>query len=114
MKYVLTLFALIITLNSCAQSSGKMDFETYDPVSTLVVSEHKLTRAKFPFIDVHCHQWGNAMSPNNLRTLTADMEKLNMQVMVNLSGGNGPELKNMSENVKENYPKRFIIFANID
>src|ERR1700712_2422348 len=114
MRFLLALSALIAILNSCAQSPGKMDFETYDPVSTLVVPEHKLTRAKFPFIDVHNHQWGDAMSPANLTILAADMDKLNMQVMVNLSGGNGRELKKMSENVKANYPKRFIIFANID
>ncbi len=40
-------FAIIIVISSCAQSSSKMDFETYDPVSTLVVPEHKLTKAKF-------------------------------------------------------------------
>ena len=113
MKYILALFALNITLNSCAQSSGIMDFETYDPVSTLVVPEHKLTRAKFPFIDVHNHQW-SAMSGSDLRTLIVDMDKLNMQVMVNLSGRSGSELKTKTENIKENYPKRFIIFANID
>src|SRR5450432_2151138 len=109
MKHVIAFFALISTLNSCAQSSAKMDFETYDPISTLVVPEHKLTRAKFPFIDVHNHQWGDAMSPANLTRLTADMDKLNMKVMVNLSGGNGRELKEMCKNVKDNYPNRFIV-----
>src|SRR5258705_12128762 len=99
MKHLMALFALSITLNSCAQLPGKMDFETYDPVSTLVVPEHKLTRSKFPFIDAHNHQWGDAMSPGNLAKLVADMDKLNMKVMVNLSGGNGRELKQMSENV---------------
>ncbi|TMI82627.1 MAG: amidohydrolase, partial [Bacteroidetes bacterium] len=34
-----------------------MDFENYNPRSTLVVPEHKLTRAKYPFIDVHNHQY---------------------------------------------------------
>ncbi|CAN5588486.1 hypothetical protein BH11BAC5_BH11BAC5_15740 [soil metagenome] len=114
MKYVLTFLAFITTVQSQAQSDGKMDFETYDPVSTLVVPGHRVTRAKFPFIDVHNHQWGNAMSPANLRTLTADMDKLNMQVMVNLSGGNGNGLKKMAADVKANYPNRFIIFANIN
>jgi predicted TIM-barrel fold metal-dependent hydrolase len=114
MKYVLTFVAFIISIQLLAQSDGKMDFETYDPVSTLVVPEHKISHAKFAFIDVHNHQWGNAMSPANLKTLTADMDKLNMQVMVNLSGGNGSGLKKMAADVKANYPDRFIIFANID
>jgi predicted TIM-barrel fold metal-dependent hydrolase len=89
-----------------------MDFETYEPVSTLIVPEHKLTKAKYPFIDVHNHQ-GN-MATQNLSTLIQEMEKLNMGVMVNLSGQTGERLKQSLKNVKENYPKRFIVFANID
>ena len=34
-----------------------MDWEAYDPPSTLVVPENKINRAKFPFIDVHSHHW---------------------------------------------------------
>jgi predicted TIM-barrel fold metal-dependent hydrolase len=88
-----------------------MDFETYDPVSTLVVPEHKLTKSKFPFIDVHNHQWN--MGSGDLGNLITDMDKLNMKVMVNLSGGNGNGLKRMIENIKDHYPKRFIVFANV-
>jgi len=88
-----------------------MDFETYDPVSTLVVPEHKVTKAKFPFIDVHNHQW--SMGSQDLTNLITDMDKLNMKVMVNLSGGNGNGLQRMTENVKEHYPNRFIVFANV-
>ena len=35
----------------------KLDWEEYDPPSTLVVPETIITRAKYPFIDVHSHQW---------------------------------------------------------
>jgi len=89
-----------------------MDFEKYDPVSTLVVPEHKLTRAKFPFIDVHNHQW--QMGSQDLGDLVKDMDKLNMKVMINLSGGNGSGLVSMTRNVKEHYPNRFIVFANVN
>lgn len=89
-----------------------MDFEKYDPVSTLKVPEHKLTRAKFPFIDVHNHQWN--MGSQDLGELVKDMDKLNMSVMVNLSGGNGSGLEKKLENVHAHYPKRFIVFANIN
>ncbi|HEU5290266.1 MAG TPA: hypothetical protein VFU05_06460 [Cyclobacteriaceae bacterium] len=81
----ITLFGLLIATQTQGQSNKKMDFESYDPPSTLVVPEHKLTRAKFPFIDVHNHQ-GNMTSPQALEELIAEMEKLNMAVMVNLSG----------------------------
>ena len=42
------------------------------------------------------------------------MDKLNMAVMVNLSGGYGNGLRNMTEAIKQTAPKRFIVFANID
>ncbi len=93
-----------------AHSQG-MEFEKYDPVSTLVVPEHPVRKSKFPFIDVHNHQYG--MGNANLNGLLKDMDALNMKVMVNLSGGNGDGLKKMTDNIQSNAPKRFIVFANI-
>jgi len=111
-RSVLFVFLFVMAATSgYAQPSSKMDFETYDPVSTLVVPEHKVTKAKFPFIDVHNHQW--SMGSQDLTNLITDMDKLNMKVMVNLSGGNGNGLQRMTENVKEHYPNRFIVFANV-
>ncbi len=110
-RSLLFFLSITIALSSCAQSSSKMDFETYDPVSTLVVPEHKLSKSKFPFIDVHNHQW--SMGSQDLAGLITDMDKLNMKVMVNLSGGNGNGLRRMTENIKDHYPKRFIVFANV-
>lgn len=110
----ITLFAVLITSKTFGQ---KMDFESYDPPSTLVVPEHKLTRAKFPFIDVHNHQ-ANMPSPQALEALITEMEKLNMAVMVNLSGrGFGAGLDHIGkslETIKKYYPKRFVVFTNID
>ena len=80
MKKYLFLFCLPVSFTVFAQSTPKMDFETYNPPSTLVVTEHKLTKAKFPFIDVHNHQ--EEMPDMNLTTLITDMDKLNMKVMV--------------------------------
>lgn len=96
----------------CAQSKESMGFEEYEPKSTLVVPEHKLTKAKFPFIDVHNHQYG--MSSGNLSGIVKDMDALNMKVMVNLSGGYGSGLKQMVANANANAPRRFIVFANIN
>src|SRR5687768_4097481 len=78
----------------------KMDLEDYDPPSTLVVPEHRVTKAKFTFVDVHNHQIG--MTSQNLGELVAEMDKLNMAVMVNLSGrgrGTAEHLKKSLENV---------------
>lgn len=114
-KIVILCIVIIIPLFSYAQEKTKMDFEQYDPPSTLVVPEHKLTKAKFPFIDVHNHQW--SMSPSDLEQLVKEMDKLNMVVMVNLSGrgrGSTQHLETCLENVKKYQAKRFIIFTNVD
>jgi len=111
-KTILSYFTVILFIEACSQSTPKMDFETYNPVNTLVVTEHKLSKARFPFIDVHNHQWN--MGSQNLANLIKDMDKMNMKVMVNLSGRGGEELKKMITNVKEHFPKRFIVFTNID
>ena len=112
MKSVLTALLGIIAITCAAQTNERMDFEKYEPVSTLVVPEHKLARAKYPFIDVHNHQ--GAMSASDISNLIKEMDKLNMTVMINLSGGTGSTLKSKTDNVKGNQPKRFIVFANID
>jgi predicted TIM-barrel fold metal-dependent hydrolase len=89
-----------------------MDVEEYDPVSTLVVPEHHLTRAKYLFIDVHNHQW--IMPIQDLEDLVVEMDSLNMGVMVNLSGFRGKILEWSLDNVAENYPNRFVVFLNLN
>jgi uncharacterized protein len=108
----LFLLGLTIILFQSAIGQMKMDFETYEPVNTLVVPKHPLTKSKYPFIDVHNHQ-GN-MGSQNLDVLIKDMDQLNMKVMVNLTGRGGEELKKMITNIKDHHPKRFIVFTNID
>jgi predicted TIM-barrel fold metal-dependent hydrolase len=110
-EYVLAL--LIFISSTCwSQTGARMDFESYNPPSTLVVPQHKLTKAKFPFIDVHNHQ--EEMPDMDLSTLTREMDKMNMEVMVNLSGGNGETLNRSIKNIRGHFPNRFIVFANID
>jgi len=89
-----------------------MSFEEYNPPSTLVVPENKITRAKYPFIDVHNHQFD--MPVRDLSKLTAEMDSLNMAFMVNLSGFRGLYLEKCLSNVKENAPTRFGLFVNLD
>jgi predicted TIM-barrel fold metal-dependent hydrolase len=112
MKYYLNLLLIIIVIPAYGQEMG---FEEYNPPSTLVVPEHPLTKAKFPFIDVHNHQF--SMPTQNLSELVGEMDKLNMAVMVNLSGrgrGNDEHLQNALKNVHDNYPNRLIVFTNIN
>jgi predicted TIM-barrel fold metal-dependent hydrolase len=89
-----------------------MDVEVYDPVSTLVVPAHPLTRAKYPFVDVHSHQW--IMPVQDLDALVREMDAMNMGVMVNLSGFRGTLLEWSLENVKKHQQNRFLVFINLD
>jgi predicted TIM-barrel fold metal-dependent hydrolase len=89
-----------------------MDIEEYEPVSTLKVPQHLLTHAKFPFIDVHNHQW--TMPVQNLGKLVTEMDSLNMGVMVNLSGFRGKYLEWSLDNVNNHFPDRFVLFLNIN
>ena len=81
-KYVLSL-CILLSLPSFAQEKT-MAFEEYEPISTLVVPEHIVKKAKFPFIDIHNHQ--NNMPTQDLGYLVKQMDSLNMKVMINLSG----------------------------
>ena len=106
--------AALVLFSQCSlaqNDKGKIDFETYNPPSSLVVPQHVTGRAKFPFIDVHNHQ--NNMPTQNLGNLLSEMDKLNMQIMVNLSGRNGEYLASAVKNVRQTNTKRLIVFANI-
>jgi hypothetical protein len=92
MKKVLLFLSVSIgiTFSACAQQQSAplaeqpLGFEEYDPISTLKVEEHPLKKAKFPFIDVHNHQY--QMPTQDLKALVKEMDELNMGIMVNLSG----------------------------
>lgn len=89
-----------------------MDIEEYEPVSTLKVPQHPLSRARYPFVDVHSHQW--FMPIQNLDGLVAEMDAMNMGVMVNLSGFRGKLLEWSLDNVHKHHARRFLVFINID
>jgi predicted TIM-barrel fold metal-dependent hydrolase len=122
MRYTILLLTCLIPWAVQSQQPGQqnqptdqstMSIEEYEPRSTLVVPQHIVTQAKYPFIDVHNHQ--NAlMSPEELDKLVKDMDQINLRVMVNLSGGYGGRLSRGLENMKGHYPNRFVLFANLD
>jgi predicted TIM-barrel fold metal-dependent hydrolase len=104
---------LVCTLiASSAFGFQAMSIEEYEPKSTLVVPEHHPKRAKFPFIDVHNHQW--SMTPSGVDQLVSDMDGINMRIMVNLSGGYGDRLAESVHVLKDRYKDRFVVFANLD
>lgn len=113
-KFAFLVTVLVLTqFNLIAQTDKvRIDFETYNPPSSLVVPQHILKKSKFPFIDVHNHQ--SNMPTQNIDALLSDMDNLNMQVMVNLSGRGGDHLKDAVSNAKRVTPNRIIVFTNIN
>ncbi len=115
---VCSLLVFALTYSTDAQRREpldiNMDWESYDPPSTLVVPENPKTHAKFPFIDVHSHHWRWADNPD-LSELAGEMDELNMKIIVNLSGRNSSVLTNMTENIEsQGYSNRMVVFSNID
>jgi len=109
MKYITTAVILFIGFSITAQD---LSFEEYNPKSTLVVPGDSIKVAKFPFIDVHGHQY--RMPKQDLAPVIAAMDTLNMGIMVNLSGRTGEDLKKSVKNIADHYPNRFVVFANIN
>jgi predicted TIM-barrel fold metal-dependent hydrolase len=119
MRSLLAFSLIVFTLQLFGQrryeidTSLHMDFEVYDPVSTLVVPENEVFAAKFPFLDVHSHHW--RMADQDLDKLIREMDSLNMAVIVNLSGGGGRALKSKMDNIKKHgYEDRILCFTNIE
>ncbi len=104
---------LVAAVLPAALQAQQMTIEEYEPKSTLVVPQHPVTKAKYPFIDVHNHQ-NSGMSKEAITKMVKEMDALNMRTMVNLSGGSSDNLKNGIANLKGNYPSRFVVFANVD
>ena len=130
-SYILIFFLVFLIFSGLSyyvitviqKKNNLMDIGEYSPKSTLVVDENKIYRSKFPFIDVHSHHWD--MPIQDLSTLVSEMDSLNMAYLINLSGSGlatffgkqdlmEKNLTSSIKNVKENFPKRFGVFFNIN
>ncbi|MDT0551623.1 amidohydrolase family protein [Urechidicola vernalis] len=112
MKKKSILFIVLLLSNVIFIFSQDLTFEEYNPTSTLVVPKNPVIKAKFPFIDVHGHQY--RMPEQDLAPVVAAMDTLNMAIMVNLSGRSGELLQKSVKNINDNYPNRFVVFANVN
>lgn len=122
MRKTLLTLCIIYSISSIAQEAEQeMSFEEYNPTSTLVVPENPVTKAKFPFVDIHSHQWN--LTKEGIAKLVAEMDELNMGAMVNLSGrgfnretrdiGTQEYLAGMVRRVEGEAPNKIIIFTNV-
>ena len=115
---VITVF-IYLAIDTIQNKQNIMSFEDYDPPSSLVVEGEEIKRAKFPFVDVHSHQW--RMPTMDLNELVSEMDEINMRFMINLSGsGFGPQaakdiyFDESIRNISENQPDRIGLFVNVN
>lgn len=110
---LLPIYSLVAQRGYEIDSTLRMDWEDYDPPSTLVVPENPVSHARFPFLDVHSHHW--RMGEQDLDKLIEEMDSLNMAVVVNLSGRGGQALKAIMDNInRSGYQDRIVCFTNIE
>ncbi|MEM7051890.1 MAG: amidohydrolase family protein [Acidobacteriota bacterium] len=105
----LSLFLLVPML-----AAQEMSFEEYEPRSTLVVPENPVERARYPLVDVHSHHRAADMSAAEVAAVVADMDALNIALLVNLSGGTGERLEASVAAFEGRFPGRFLTFATVD
>src|SRR5258708_20287461 len=92
-----------------AQAQQTPTIEDYNPKSTLVVPEHKIQHAKYPFIDIHSHHWNP--TPEHVDQLVKEMDTINLRVLVNLSAVTDEDLRKTVATMKGRYPDPFVVLA---
>ena len=103
-------------------TSGKtpdLPLEEYQPKSMLHVRESKVPRSRYPLIDIHTHiTWSGELSGADKVTFNAKPEELlpvmdrrNIKVMVDCTGGYGNGLKEAIRVLHQAHPDRFLVFT---
>ncbi|MBC7856837.1 MAG: amidohydrolase [Pirellulaceae bacterium] len=89
--------------------------EKFRPRPALKVPEHRLTKAKFPVVDVHTHfRIKLKGGDKELDAFVKTMDENNIALCVSLDGQLGEKLDEHAKFLWTKYPNRFAIFANLD
>lgn len=104
-----------------AQGTTRTDLplSDFEPSSMLRVPETKVPRPRFPVIDIHAHlSWspgpgkeGGPEFPAKPDEILPVMERKNLRMMVNLTGGRGQVLEQVIGYWHKSYPDRFLVFT---
>jgi predicted TIM-barrel fold metal-dependent hydrolase len=112
--------AAVPQVPAAAQSKPALALSDYEPKSMLHVPETKVERARFPVIDVHAHlSWSIPLGKEGTQpthTATPDevltvMDRKNIRMMINLTGGWGPVLAETVRYWHTPHPDRFLVFT---
>jgi predicted TIM-barrel fold metal-dependent hydrolase len=88
----------------------------YRPRSTLVTPEHLVKKARYPAIDFHGHPQAMLGSVESLARMGADLDALNVRMMMVANNVSGDELKRMEAtiNASPSMKDRVRVLAGID
>jgi hypothetical protein len=100
-------FSRGLRAQSQTQAKSPITLPEFEPRSMLAVPETKPSRARFPLIDIHTHLRNNATTAEIL----AVMDRKNIRIMVNLTGGFGPALEESIRYWHKPHPHRFLVFT---
>jgi predicted TIM-barrel fold metal-dependent hydrolase len=78
----------------------------YRPRSTLVAPTHLVAKARYPAIDFHGHPNGMLGSVESLARLGADLDGLNVQMIIVANNVSGDNLKGMVATIKSSLPMK--------
>ncbi|BDZ42271.1 hypothetical protein GCM10025865_15700 [Paraoerskovia sediminicola] len=100
------------------QSPADLRLADWRPKSTLVRHETRVTRSRFPSVDVHNHlgRWltDGAWAAPDVDALLAMMDAANVATVVNLDGMWGDELEANLDRYDRAHPDRFVTFCQLD
>lgn len=90
----------------------RLYLDEFRPRSELKASEHIITRAKFPCVNVHTHP--GRLTDEQIDEMVEVMDETNIAVSVSLDGQVGPRFREHYEKLTSRYPGRFVVFARMD
>jgi predicted TIM-barrel fold metal-dependent hydrolase len=107
------------------EGAGKinLDLADFQPISMLHVPETKVLRSRYPVVDIHAHLSIRAKSTAGVgigeemeflstpELLLPTMDRKNIRLMVNLTGGSGKGLVEAIHKFQQPHPDRFLTFT---
>src|SRR3954453_22172691 len=105
----------VLFAETAAHKGKPLDIADYQPHSMLRVPEHRIEKARYPVIDIHTHLSFSKDETNRYSATPADllpvMNRRNLQIMVNLTGGRGAGLREAIQKYDRAKPGRFLTFT---
>ena len=90
---------------------NKVLLKDYRPSSSLVVPEHRPSRAGYPVIDVHTHVY--AETPDEVKEWVDTMDRNGIEMTVVLTGATGQRFDELVELYLGEWPDRFQLFCGL-